>query len=126
MIKLEALRWITYAEEEYNYAQLGFRRYPRTASWNFHQAAEKYLKAALLNTDTEPPRTHDLLRLLSLLEPDLARDSEVVKAASVLALFGVARRYPGDLPEISVQDIERARDAATCLRAFVRSKLSLD
>ena len=126
MTRREALRWAAYAEEDYNYAQLGSERYPRAASWNFHQAAEKYLKAALLDAGVEPPRTHDLLRLLSLLEPDLEQDSDLVEAASVLALFGVVRRYPGDLPEVSTQDAQRAQDAATQLRAFARAKLSLD
>ena len=66
--KREALRWAAYAEEDYEYAQLGLTRYPRNATWDFHQAAEKYLKAALLEENIEPPRTHDLLRLLSLLK----------------------------------------------------------
>ena len=124
--KQEALRWAAYAEEDYEYAQLGLADYPRNASWDFHQAAEKYLKAALFNANTEPPRTHDLLRLLSLLEPELPNDSELVTAASNLALFGVIRRYPGDLPAVSVQDAERARNAAAKLRIFAREKLSLD
>ena len=123
--KPEALRWAAYAEEDYEYAQLGLTRFPRNATWDFHQAAEKYLKAALLEENTEPPRTHDLLLLLSLLEPGLHVDSKLVTAASELALFGVARRYPGDLPEVSVQDAKRAQAAATELRLFARKKLSL-
>lgn len=124
--KREALRWAAYAEEDYEYAQLGLTRYPRNATWDFHQSAEKYLKAALLGQSIEPPRTHDLLRLLSLLEPGLQADSDPVIAASFLALFGVVRRYLGDLPEVSVQDARRAQNEATKLRAFVRKKLSLD
>ncbi len=118
----EALRWAAYAEEDYEYALLGLQTHPRNAGWDFHQAAEKYLKAALLNVGQELPRTHDLLRLLSLLAPELPSDDERVIAASTLALFGVASRYPGDLPEVSVEDAKRAQSAALTLRTFARSK----
>lgn len=123
--KREALRWAAYAEEDYEYAQLGTSRYPRNATWDFHQAAEKYLKAALFDQGVEPPRTHDLLRLLSILAPKLSSDSELVEAASDLALFGVVRRYPGDLPDVTTQDAARAQRAAAKIRAFVRNRLSL-
>ena len=122
----EALIWAAYAEEDYEYALLGLQTHPRNAGWDFHQAAEKYLKAALLNLGQEPPRTHDLLRLLSLLAPELPNDDERVIAASTLALFGVASRYPGDLPEVNVEDAKRAQSAALKLRTFVRSKLFPD
>ena len=122
----EALRWAAFAEEDYQYALLGMREYPRNASWDFHQAAEKYLKAILKSRGTEPPRTHDLLLLLTLLVPELSPDDELVEAASGLALFGVIRRYPADLPEVGQEDARRARTLAEHIRGFARRELGLE
>jgi HEPN domain-containing protein len=121
----EALRWARYAEDDWEYALLGLESHPRGASWNFHQAAEKYLKAVLLSGGIEPPRTHDLLLLLGLAEPELAGDSDLVVAASDLALFGVVRRYPGDLPEVGLEDALHAKAQAAMIRGFARERLGL-
>ena len=68
----------------------------------------------------------DSNQMIPAIEPGLQADSDPVTAASFLALFGVVRRYPGDLLEVSVQDAQRAQNEATKLRAFARKKLSLD
>jgi HEPN domain-containing protein len=123
--KEEALRWARYAEDDWEYGLLGLESHPRGASWNFHQAAEKYLKAVLLSGGIEPPRSHDLLLLLGLAEPHLAVDSEIVMAASDLALFGVVRRYPGDLPEVGLEAARYAQAQAAVIRGFARERLGL-
>lgn len=63
----------------------------------FHgqQAVEKMLKAALLATGVDPPRTHDLVFLLESLAAHRATPPELFEVCAALADFGVAPRYPG-------------------------------
>lgn len=121
----EALRWATVAEDDWEYALAGMERFPRGAGWNFHQTAEKYLKALLLLEGQEPPRTHDLLHLLGLAEPDVDPSGEIATAASALAPFGVSSRYPGDLAHVTPEGALRAREAAAAIRRFSRNRLGL-
>jgi HEPN domain-containing protein len=77
--------WIAKAEGDYVTARRErfARRSPNydAACFHAHQMAEKYLKAFLQHHQLQPPRTHDLVELLSLyqtvdptimlIEPDL-------------------------------------------------------
>jgi HEPN domain-containing protein len=98
--KEEALRWARYAEDDWEYGLLGLES---RASWNFHQAAEKYLKAVLLYGGIEPPRTHDLLLLLGLAEPELGVGSELVMAASDFGRFWVVWGFTGGFPGVGLE-----------------------
>lgn len=64
----------------------------------FHcqQAAEKYLKARIALTGEDPPRTHDLRRLLLALQRVETFTAPEETMADLLTPFGVAIRYPGD------------------------------
>jgi hypothetical protein len=42
-----------------------------------------------------------------------------------LALFGVVRRYPGDLPEVGLEDALHAKAQAAMIRGFARERLGL-
>ena len=73
----------------------------------FHcqQAAEKYLKARLAVTGQEPPRTHDLRRLLLALQPVEVFAAHEAAMADLLTPFGVAIRCPGEDDEPPVVDL---------------------
>jgi HEPN domain-containing protein len=84
----------------------------------FHcqQAVEKYLKAALVHHQIEFPRTHDierLLRILDAVEPQLA---DAASDAKWLTPFAVEFRYPGDTPEMLPGDANRAIELADRVR----------
>jgi HEPN domain-containing protein len=124
--RAEALRWIAFAEEDWEYAQLGMTSFPRTAAWHFHQAAEKYLKAVLVQQQgVDPPRTHDLMRLLRLVQPTIDEEGDLVTAASELAFYGVASRYPGDFPELTLDEATNAERLAKVLSDFAKARLHL-
>jgi HEPN domain-containing protein len=72
------------------------------------QAAEKAVKAVLLHRGIEPPRTHDLGRLLSALEESGEAVPADVKAAVELTPFAVIGRYPGPLRAITEEEYEQA------------------
>lgn len=96
----------------------------------FHcqQAAEKYLKARLAVTGEDPPRTHDLLRLLYLFQAAETFSALETDMAKLLTPFGVAIRYPGDgEEEPPVADLlEAARRFRDKLRPAVEAELNVN
>jgi len=109
-------RWVAQAQEDFAYGVAGLDEFPRGAAWNFHQAAEKSIKALLLREGVSFPRTHDLVRLLSLFPREIEVDEELREASFVLASYFPMTRYPGDFPEINAP---RARDAMRASRIII-------
>ena len=64
----------------------------------FHcqQAAEKYLKAWLTAEQHEPPRTHDLEKLVYLVADFMAIVPDDERLATFLTPYAVLSRYPND------------------------------
>jgi HEPN domain-containing protein len=119
----EVMAWVTYAEEDWQYGVQGLESFPRPASWSLQQAAEKYIKAVLLQQGKDPPRTHDLIFLLNLVS--VKYPQELHSAAAELNALGPTQRYPGDMPTITQDDVARAKVAAKLIRDWVRQHLSL-
>ena len=67
-----------------------------TAAFHCQQAAEKYLKARLYVALREPPRTHDLKRLINELTGEESFSADEVAKAKLLNPFAVEFRYPDD------------------------------
>ena len=91
----------------------------------FHaqQCIEKYLKGLLQHQGTDPPRTHDLWRLATLLTrvmPELEQDAEKLEWLSV---FAVEFRYPGE--EAGRAEAELAIGIMRRLRPRLREQLGL-
>jgi HEPN domain-containing protein len=93
----------------------------------FHaqQAAEKYLKALLTKRQLEFPKTHEIRRLLELLEASDREVAEALPDARWLDPFGVDIRYPGDRPETRPGDEQRALQLAEKTQAAVTKALAL-
>ena len=91
----------------------------------FHaqQAVEKYLKALLVRHQIEFPKTHDIEKLLRLLQPVHAEVSDSLLEAKWLTPFGVEIRYPGDFPETLPGDENRAVEIAGRVREAVMALL---
>jgi len=94
-------------------------------SSGFHsqQAAEKYLKALLVRHQVNFAKTHDiekLLKILQLVEPGVA---ETLIDAKWLTPFGVEIRYPGDFLETLPGDEGRAVEVAGRVREAVMAVL---
>lgn len=76
----------------------------------FHsqQAAEKLMKAFLTWHQIEFPKTHilgELLDLIAEVDEELAMS---MNDATALNPYGVETRYPGDIPEPSLEQAEEA------------------
>ncbi|HOZ45150.1 MAG TPA: HEPN domain-containing protein [Candidatus Hydrogenedentes bacterium] len=90
----------------------------------FHarQAVEKYLKAFPTWHQVPFPKTHDIERLLVLVE---SVDNALAETA-VLTMYGVEARYPGDRAEASEQDALDGLALMRTAREILRAALPLD
>jgi HEPN domain-containing protein len=95
----DVLRWLSYANEDWNYGKLGVSSFPRAAAWSFQQAAEKSLKALLIRHGVVPPRTHDLLVLFNLISQE--QSNELRNALLLLAEITASARYPDDTEPVT-------------------------
>ena len=89
-----------------------------TVGFHAQQAAEKFLKAVLVKHQVEFPKSHDLVRLRTLVSRVDQALADVVAAADSLTPHGVEFRYPGEVAPLSheqgaeaVRLAERVRDA---------------
>ena len=99
----------------------GFPGSPFANAVAFHcqQAAEKYLKAFLVWSEVDFPKTHDLKELLNLAEP-VSRELAVgLKNVIVLTRYGVDLRYPGDRPDAALEEAREAVEMALQVRDAV-------
>lgn len=76
-----------------------------TVCFHCQQFVEKLLKAALTLYGVEAPKTHDLRRLIQLAEPYLPELSRLVDSSDALTVHGVETRYPGDMPQVTLAEM---------------------
>ncbi|MGI8510887.1 MAG: HEPN domain-containing protein [Gemmatimonadaceae bacterium] len=99
--------WIAKAEEDFLAADNNVRA--EQVPWAivcFHaqQAAEKYLKAALIAHEVRAPYTHDLTELLTRLADRDATLSSLADDANLLSVYAVDVRYPDFLGVVTRDD----------------------
>ena len=100
--------WVIKGEEDWSSAQILLRdESPLVTPALFHlqQCAEKLLKALLIKKNIRFERRHDLSYLLRLAdESKLACHTGILNR---LNPFAVEIRYPGDLPQFSVNEAKK-------------------
>lgn len=72
------------------------------------QAAEKAFKSLLLRYGADPPRIHDLARLITLLEYQGESVPVSVREAARLSGYAVEARYPGLSELVSFEEYQEA------------------
>lgn len=119
--------WLDFAQKDLNSAKylLGMRPIPlEIICYHCEQAAEKALKAYLIDKDIEPSRTHDL-RLLCKTCTDFDENfSQISILCSNLTAFGVQPRYPFEI-QVTENDVKVAITDADNVLEFVIQKLLL-
>jgi len=103
--------WLAHAESDLNLARLAKDHeeiLPEQVCFHAQQAAEKALKAVLLDRKIEFPLIHDIEELLEiatqgglLVPPDVAD-------AGMLTPYAVEARYPGSEEEITPSQVDEA------------------
>lgn len=121
-----ARRWLRFAHEDLTTAaRLGgsMDAVPRHVCWLAQQAAEKALKAALIAAGIQPPRVHDLDKLWERLPREWNLKATLPELAE-LSEWAIESRYPGDWPEPSWEDAQRAIADARTVCDMVVSELT--
>jgi HEPN domain-containing protein len=87
----------------------------------FHcqQTVEKYLKTLLTFYQVEFPKTHEIERLLALLNGANREAANALSGAKWLGPFAVDARYPGDSAEMLPGDEARAIEIARFTKEVV-------
>lgn len=99
-------------------------RFRDAVAFHAQQAVEKYLKALLVRHQVEFPKTHDIERLLQMLQQVEPAIVEGLTDAKWLTPFGVDIRYPADVPETLPGDQVRAFELAQRVKDGVMSVLA--
>lgn len=105
--------WLREADEDLRVGEILLRDSPNLTNpvvFHAQQAVEKLLKAILTWNKVPFPKTHDIERLLVLVESVDQELAQTLAGTTVLTLYEVDMRYPGDVPEVTEAE---ARDAAT-------------
>ncbi len=91
------------------------------SAFHSQQAAEKALKALLLSYGIEPPKTHSIERLLSILEEKADVSWAYDEHLPALTYYAVEIRYPA--PPVSREEAGEALRVAERAVEWVRGKL---
>lgn len=115
--------WLRYARADLALAQVPLPENGLYEQLCFlaQQAAEKSIKAVLVQHQVPFPPTHDLQRLISLLPADVPQPA-VVRRAVRLTPYAVAR-YPGEEEPIQRQEYEEAIAIASQVVAWAADRL---
>jgi HEPN domain-containing protein len=119
-------QWLARAREDMKAAEI--LSGPDASAWAaaaFHaqQAAEKYLKALLVEHQIEFARTHDLGQLLDLLASRSLSLAESLRGAEALSMYAVEARYPGDWLQPGRAEADDALEIARQVEKAVLSAL---
>ncbi|MFP4250222.1 MAG: HEPN domain-containing protein [Armatimonadota bacterium] len=124
-----ALGWLQKGDMDYAVAQTLMKSMPQAAGaigFHLQQAAEKHLKAFLTLTGKQPPRTHDLQELRSMVAPLDRRLAEQTGAVAALNPFAVVYRYPGPEPTASSDELEALGRGVRHLRETVAARIDAE
>lgn len=110
--------WLRWASADLQVAKLtdDERIAPEIAAFHAQQAAEKALKALLVQEQIDFPRTHSIGVLLALLEQAGISGVQDLIDATGLTRYAVSTRYPGE--EEPVGSAEAQDAAALAARVF--------
>ena len=93
--------------------------------YDAQQAAEKALKAVFIQRGLRFPYTHNLARLMELLQQDGVALPYEVSQAAALSDYAVETRYPGLSEPVTRQDYQEAVEMAQVVLNWASNLLNL-
>lgn len=96
-----------------------------TVCFHCQQAAEKFLKAYLVEQGESVPHTHDLLLLLERILSTNAHVETLRDDLALLTPYAVEIRYPDDWFQPSADDAREARKAAEHVLIWLKTALAI-
>lgn len=117
--------WLQWASADLQVAKLtdDERIAPQIAAFHAQQAAEKALKALLVQEQIDFPRTHSIGVLLALLEQAGIDGVQDLIDATGLTLYAVSARYPGEEEPLGRAEAHEAAGLATRVFDWVVARL---
>ncbi|MER3480115.1 MAG: DNA-binding protein [Meiothermus sp.] len=116
--------WLSLARSDLAYAEhLPPNGLFETSAFLAQQAAEKALKALLVQRRHPFPKTHNLEYLFELLESASIGVPAEVRQAVLLQNYTIRGRYPSGLPELTQAEYEEALGLARQVVAWVDREL---
>jgi HEPN domain-containing protein len=116
-------KWLQRANQDFKLLEIiyteGIEGLEDSFCYNCHQAAEKLLKAFILKSEKNIPRTHDLMYLLGISKMYDESLLSLTDALAVLNEYSVSARYPSDFDD--ERTITDAKEAYEYL-LFVKNK----
>lgn len=120
-LKPETARWLAKADEDLEDARVLLEHgTPGSASFHAQQAAEKSLKAWLVEREGRYPRIHDLAVLAS----KAGAPEELRRRCGILSRAYVAARYPDVDEPAAVEEARQLVETGEEVVAWVRQQLS--
>jgi len=115
------IEWQNYADEDELAAEAILKENGPANPICFHaqQLAEKYLKAYLIRKGERFEKRHQLDYLLTLCKGIDPTFEELRDECLYLTEFYTETRYPGDIPEFSVDECKEALERAKKVKVFV-------
>lgn len=126
-MKKETELWVDKAIEDFRTVEILLHNNGPSGIICFHcqQAAEKFIKAFLVEKNIEFPRTHDLLLLIeSFILPFDDTFREILPTANELVDFAISIRYPGPDIEIDAEAAREAYQATVQIKSFVLARIN--
>jgi HEPN domain-containing protein len=118
--------WVVRAEEDWITAihvlKLGKDCPNRSVCFHAQQCVEKYIKAILSSRRTPFPKTHDIEELIALL-PALHQPPIRIQEQSLLTIYAVSARYPGDEEPISLTEARKAVAIVRRVRHWAQKRI---
>ncbi|NUO09630.1 MAG: HEPN domain-containing protein [Candidatus Brocadia sp.] len=121
-------QWIKIAERDLLTAKQGLEAneiVTDTVCFHCQQAAEKYLKAFLVQEQVEFSKTHNIMSLLNLCSSADKSFKEQLPEADNLTDYAVEIRYPDDWYEPTLEETKQAYEIALKVKNFVLKKLKI-
>jgi len=112
--------WLRYARSDLALATQPVKEgiLPEVYCFHAQQAAEKALKAVLVAKGASFPYTHDLARLIGLLDSSGVCFPEQLRGAAGLTVYAVTARYPGPADDIDAEEFREALHIASQVVAW--------
>lgn len=95
---------------------------PSTGCFLAQQAIEKLLKALIIKHGDELEKIHDLVTLSNKVNKFEPKIELFFKEIAVVTHYYIETRYPGDYPEFTWEECQKAFEIAKEVKDFVKSK----
>lgn len=127
--KLEVSAWLTKSQQDLKSAEWLISspdNLYNAVGFHCQQAAEKAVKAYLTWRDEPFEKTHSLVALISKCLPFDPAFENLRIAATTLTPYAVTFRYPGELPELAMEEAKQAIKLAHQVWSFVLDRIPKD